>query len=69
MYLSDDIILHIFLSTPRYWDDEYNMKRLNSQWNRVIKNFNKNYTSWIITENRKRLTTFSGEIKVFDQPE
>ncbi len=68
MYLSDDIILHIFLSTFRYWEEEGNLKRLNRHWRRVINNFNLTSTSWIIPENRKRLTILSGKIEVFYQP-
>lgn len=69
MNFSDDIILHIFLNVSRYWEDEYNLKTLNRQWKRVIDNYNLTYTSWIIPKNRKRLTTFSGKIEVFDKPE
>jgi len=68
MYLPDDVILNIFLCIPRYWEEEYNLNKLNRQWRRVINNFNLNYTSWINLENRKRLSILSGKIEVFDEP-
>lgn len=65
----DETILDIFLSIPRYWEDEHNLKKINKQWKSVIENYNLKYSSWINPENKKRLGILSGEIKVFNQPE